>query len=298
MHLIEEDLKNLSGIEFFLNHDLSSFTTMKLKSNGHLIKVKNIEALKNVLLLMSKFKIQYRVLGWGANTLIPEVNQDLIYLKLEFKQDTEVLNEARELYHLPASLSLNLMTAHALKFGINGWEVLTGIPATLGGAIFMNAGTKFGDISLLIKEVEIMDNWGQIRNHKVDKDSFSYRKNHFIKQGDVILSALVKSFGIGDDTVKNKILEYSHYRKKTQPLNTKNCGCVFKNINNTSAGMIIDLLGLKGFYKNALKISHIHGNFIENSGGATLDDFLDLTGAIQSVVEMNTGIKFELEVSI
>src|SRR5690606_37940156 len=113
--------------------------------------------------------------------------QVIIHLDLPF--DLNYLSESHDEYVLPASLGLNHLTAHAVKFGLSGWEVFTGIPASLGGAIYMNAGTNLGEIGALVKSVDIVNSDGVLRTLLVSDQSFSYRKNHFVKSGDVIVGA-------------------------------------------------------------------------------------------------------------
>lgn len=128
--------------------------------------------------------------------------------------------------------------------------------------------------------------------------SFSYRHNHFVKPGEVIVEATLTHFGV-DETIPQKIKDYLEYRKRTQPLATKNCGCVFKNpAKELQAGRLIDLLGLKGFAVGPLRISPKHANFMENTGGANWDHFSSLLEVIQVEMDHFYGIEFELEVKI
>jgi UDP-N-acetylmuramate dehydrogenase len=297
--LLKNILANLSGVDLFLNEDLTTKTTMRLKSQGHLIVVRNEAALLAVVEKLVKNKISYQMIGWGANSLLPaQIDRPL--LKMNFVFDIKYFENPREIYELPASLPLTTLTSHALKFGIAGWEVLTGIPATLGGAIFMNAGTKFGEIADIVTSVRILDCHGKVREHIVDKNSFSYRKNNFIKDGDIILSAKLKHHGTGKNEVKDKIREYIEYRKQTQPLGTKNCGCVFKNPKkDLGAGMLIDILGLKGLRVGGLEVSSVHGNFIENTSvEANLEDFHHMVETINLIAESYVGLRMDLEVKI
>jgi UDP-N-acetylmuramate dehydrogenase len=208
------------------------------------------------------------------------------------------LDQVREEYELPASLGINYLTSHAVKFGLKGWEVFTGIPASLGGAIFMNAGTNLGEIGPLMKKVKIVSSDGSLREEVMNEKSFTYRHNHFLKDGDVIVGATMFHRGI-DPAISIKIKEYLEYRKKTQPLATKNCGCVFKNPHKElQAGRLIDLMGLKGLQVGGLRISPKHANFIENTTSSNWDQFESLVKIIKSNMDHFYGIEFELEVKI
>ncbi len=280
------------------NIDLSAMSTMRLSSLGHMIEVYSIPCLQFVLKSLKKYNQSYQVIGRGSNLLLPsELNHILIQLKLPF--DPKIFEEKSDFYHLPASMSISVLTAKAIQHNIKGWEILTGIPASLGGAIYMNAGTKFGEISQLIDSVQIMNSAGVIREEKMTSKSFSYRKNHFTREGDIILSAVLRHLG-QDSSVATVIKNYAQYRKQTQPLGSANCGCVFKNIDkNLPAGKLIDIIGLKGLSQKDLVVSSLHGNFIENKGQASqLEDFQLLIDKIKRVSLDYIDQPLELEVQL
>jgi UDP-N-acetylmuramate dehydrogenase len=294
---LKEKLHSLPDIEFLENENLTSYTTFKLNSIGDLLIVKSVEALQKVLPVLNAEKKSYLIVGWGANQILPAKCEDMI-IHLDFPFDMGNLENQKNEYLIPASLGINHLTAHAVKFGLMGWDVFTGIPASLGGAIYMNAGTNLGEIGSLIKKVHLVTPDGKIREEVVSKDSFSYRKNHFVRPGEVIISAVITHLG-NDELIPQKIREYLEYRKKTQPLATKNCGCVFKNpLKELPAGKLIDLLQLKGLAVGNLRISPKHGNFMENSGKATWDEFQTLVNLINFEMDHFYGIEFELEVKI
>lgn len=294
---LKEDLLKIRDLIFHENYDLTSFTTMRLKSIGDLVEVKTVKSLQQLLPLLNKSGRKYLVVGWGANQILPNICQDLI-LHLDFDFDSCYLNEPKEEYELPASLGINHLTSHAVKFGLQGWEVFTGIPASLGGAIFMNAGTNLGEIGSLVSEVSIVTPDGKIRVEKINQTSFSYRKNHFLAHGEVIIGAKLKHFGF-NEAIPQKIKDYLDYRKKSQPLATKNCGCVFKNPHKElQAGRLIDVMGLKGLTIGGLRISPKHANFIENTGTSDWNQFEAIVGVIKSTMDHFYGIEFELEVKI
>jgi UDP-N-acetylmuramate dehydrogenase len=291
------EISLLSDIEFFPDHDLTKFTTFRLASRGDLVEVKSEKALQHLLPLLKKYHKPYLVVGWGANQILPDVC-DKIILHLDLPYDPSYLNEKRSEYLLPASLGINHLTSHAVKFGLKGWEVFTGIPASLGGAIFMNAGTNLGEIGTLVKSVRLVTPDGAIREEIVGSDSFSYRHNHFVKPGEVIVAATITHLG-SDEAIPQKIKDYLEYRKRTQPLASKNCGCVFKNPHKQlQAGRLIDIMGLKGLKSGNLKISEKHANFIENQGEANWDQFEALVSAVKQQMDHFYGIEFELEVKI
>jgi UDP-N-acetylmuramate dehydrogenase len=296
MNLISE-IKNIPGCEYLGSQDLTSYTTMRLASSGDVVEVKSVEALQLLLPLLKKNKREYLLVGWGANQILPAICTELI-IHLDFTFDQSYLMTQKNEYFLPASIGLNYLTAHAVKFGLKGWEVFTGIPASLGGAIFMNAGTNLGEIGKLVTKVILVTPDGMLREEKITSESFSYRHNHFVKPGEVIVGAVMVHDG-NDPAISQKIKDYLEYRKKSQPLATKNCGCVFKNPNKElQAGRLIDLMGLKGLTVGGLRVSSKHANFIENTGSSNWDQFQAIVGLIKSNMDIFYGIEFELEVKI
>jgi len=291
------ELREIPDSTLKLDTDLTSFTTFRLSSRGNILEVRSVSALQKILPLLNYHHQDYLVVGWGANQILPAVCEKLI-IHLDFPFNQAYFENCREEYELPASLGLNYLTAHAVKFGLKGWEVFTGIPASLGGAIYMNAGTNLGEIGSLVKEVTLVTKDGGIRRELISDKSFSYRLNHFVNENEIIVGATLIHQGI-DSEISKKIKDYLEYRKRTQPLATKNCGCVFKNpLKEMQAGRLIDLIGFKGLTVGGLKVSSKHANFIENSGSSTWDDFESLVKIIKSNMDQFYGIEFELEVKI
>lgn len=296
MNSLFPDFSQMAEVEFRSNVDLSRYTTMKLKATGNVLIVSTLEALKNALEILNKNKIDYLVVGWGANQIFSQEERKLL-IKLEFSFDPKIFETVQSSYKLPASTPLNLLTSHALRFGLKGWEVFTGVPASLGGAVYMNAGTNLGEIGSLVSEVTLLRKSGVVETILITDKSFSYRKNHFVGPGDIIIEVVLKNQGI-DSSISEKIRTYLKLRQDTQPLSEKTCGCVFKNDQKLRAGQAIDLCGFKGLTINGVRISHKHANFMENFEEGQSADFYQLKNLVINELELNFGIKFELEVKI
>lgn len=293
-------IEEVKDVEIETGKDLTKNSTMRLVATGDLITVRSLDALKILLSKFEKNNISYRMIGWGANQLLPRTS-NIPYLTLDFPFDKSYLDEVREVYELPASVSLSILSSHAVKNGLKGWEVFTGIPASLGGAIFMNAGTNLGEICSILKEVRIVKKNGEEKNINVEKSSFSYRKNHFLEEGDIIVSA--KLFHKGQSAeITEKIKDYLALRNRTQPLKESTCGCIFKNSSKNSAicraGMFIDIIGLKGFTYNNIQISPKHANFMVNLGGANFDDITKAIEMVKKELRLQYGVDFETEVKL
>ena len=297
-----EYLQDIEGLVVEFDKDLTNFSTMKLVATGDLFTITSIEALCQTLRALTEHNQNYRLLGLGANQLLLKQG-DRPYIRLSFGLEEDYLTLPRDEYHLPASLNIAKLTAHASRFELKGWEGLTGIPATLGGAIFMNAGTALGEIGPLVKDVQIVNKKGELRTENINESSFSYRKNNFLEEGDVVVSATLTHFGV-EEGLREKIRDYLKKRNDTQPMKAATCGCVFKNykketkegVETCAAGKCIDIIGMKGYEFKNLRISPIHANFMENLGGASADDVLEFIKMIQDKVEEEFGFRLETEV--
>ncbi|HXH31738.1 MAG TPA: FAD-binding protein [Bacteriovoracaceae bacterium] len=296
MNLLDS-VGSIADCELLLGQDLTAYTTIRLVSRGDLLIVRSVEALEKILPLLTAHGREYLLVGWGANQILPPVCDKLV-INLKFPFEQTYLDMHKTEYVLPASLGINHLTAHAIKFGLSGWEVFTGIPASLGGAIYMNAGTNLGEIGGLVKSVSVVTAEGSRREVSIGEGSFSYRRNNFLNPGDVIVAATLVHRGV-DPEISKKIMDYLEYRKKTQPLATKNCGCVFKNpLPELQAGRLIDSLGLKGLTVGNVRVSPRHANFVEHLGGSSWDDLNTLIKIIKFQMDHFYGIEFELEVKI
>lgn len=293
------DLSKLNDISVHEDIDLTNYTTMRLSARGSLIEVFSIDALTTLLPLLSNSDVEYRILGLGANQIIPE-SYSGYYIKLKLPFDKSNFTTLLDEYDFPASVSLSYLTGLAKKFGLKGWESFTGVPATLGGAIYMNAGTGLGEIGDIVDSFKVCSSEGILRDINVSSTTFSYRKNNELLPGDVIVSAKLVHNGI-DHGLKDKIQDYLEYRNNTQPMWAKTCGCIFKNYigkQTCRAGQCIDIIGLKGFGLNGIKVSNTHGNFFENAGKGTRSEVLELVSFVKSELYLQFGIKFEIEAEL
>lgn len=294
-----KELQQISDLEIKLDFDLGQMTTMRLNAKGELLIVRSLTALCQTLKTLTEHQSTYRPLGLGANTIIPEVPSEP-YLKLDFPFERSYLEELREEYVLPASLTLGSLSKCASAFGLKGWEVFTGIPATLGGAVFMNAGTNLGEIGSLIKQIRLVNKQGEIEIVTPNETTFSYRKNNFLKPGDVVFEVTLGHKGL-DPSIGELIQEYLRKRAASQPLSKRTCGCVFKNRKThpaCRAGQSLDIIGFKGFtYKN-IRVSPVHANFFEHGGGASRTDLIDMASIINDELRLQMGITLEFEVRV
>lgn len=288
---------SIEGVEFTEKAQLSKHTTLKLNVLGDLAIVESLCALKKLVMGLKDRKQSYRMLGWGANQVLSG-ESDSLYIKLKFDFDRSLLSSPMDKYDLPASAPLNALQSHAQKFGLIGWEAITGIPGSLGGAIVMNAGTALGEIGEFVESVQILTPEGEIRRHLVTTSSFVYRGNTFLGLDEIIISAVLLNKGTSPN-ISKKIKEYMDYRKNSQPLRAFTCGCVWKNKDDHhKAGIMIDKSGLSNLMVGGLEVSSVHANFFENNGEGTFDDFQELSELLNEQMELHAGIRFDLEAKV
>ena len=276
------------------NKDLTSYNTMGLRVHGDLLTIGSESALRDVLGELNRRGRSYRVIGRGSNLILPERSDD-VYICLDIPFDKTYLSRARDEYEVPANVPLYLLSSHAVRFGVKGWEVFTGIPATVGGAVCTNAGTRLGEFCEIVRSICVMNRAGRITNIDIDKDSYSYRKNHVLSDGDIVLGARLVNFG-QDSAVGGTIRRYLEYRSKSQPLSAKTSGCIFKNIASGSSGELLDRAGFKGLQFKGMKISEKHANFMVNEGGATAKDVEAFIELVREKIMLQYGVELDVEV--
>ncbi|MBF0300098.1 MAG: FAD-binding protein [Oligoflexia bacterium] len=298
------------NIEVLFNEDLTSYSRLRLKgARGDIVIIKSEDELKITLKILTDNNIKYKVIAAGSNQIYPQT-LNIPYIKIAFKEEPKN-NKSKNgyEYEFNANTSLSSLTQIAVTEGLKGWEVFTGIPATIGGAVFMNAGTELGEISEVVSEVKIINKFGEERILKKSNSKnelpFSYRRNLFCDEGDIITKVKLIHLGISDQ-IASIIKNYQQKRSRTQPLDKFTCGCAFKNYKDStsrvvkifSAGKFIDLCGLKGFSLNDISINNLHANFIENKGEGTYSDFCQFVNIIKEELFLQYGLEFELEIQI
>jgi len=180
--------------------------------------------------------------------------------------------------------------------GLSGIEALTGIPGSIGGAVKMNAGGNFGDIGSAVESVTLMDSKGTTFEKKKPELVFDYRGTNITAK--FILNAQLKLASADPEQIMRTVKEAWIYKKNTQPLNTKNCGCIFKNPRGVSAGALIDRAGLKGLQIGGAAVSEKHANFVIAEKGCKSRDVMRLIDAVRERVKERFDIELELEIEI
>ena len=197
-----------------------------------------------------------------------------------------------------AGASLKKLCITALDNGLTGLEFAYGIPGTVGGAVYMNAGAYGGEVKDVIVSVTAADASGNVITFTRDELDMGYRKSIFTDSDYVILSATFK-LNDGDRTeIKDKMDDLMSRRKDKQPLEYPSAGSTFKRPEGTYAGLVIEQSGLKGYTVGGAQVSEKHANFVINKGGATATDIINLIDDVKKIVKEKTGYDLECEVKL
>lgn len=316
MHL--EKLENLMK-----DVSLAEHNTYKIGGKARMfVEVSNKEDLKKVIYLANLSHTPYKILGGGTNMLVSESGFDGVIIKNKM-QGFNFHTEDKVLF-AESGAPMGVLINQAMKQGLSGLEWAAGLPGTLGGAIFGNAGSCGGSISDHIEFVEVFDPLTLQIKHIMNEDcKFGYRESAFKNSGYLILGSALRLKEGDTVEIMEKMVENMRFRKDHQPLSGKSEGCVFKNINldkNNNApsqlwknlpevsafvmkgvipaGFLIDKAGLKGLQIGGAKISERHANFIVNEKNAKADDIFNLIGEIKKKVFEKYGISLEEEISL
>jgi UDP-N-acetylmuramate dehydrogenase len=273
---------------------LSEFSTFKIGGPIEaFVEAKSVEEIESAFLWAHQKNLPILVLGKGSNCLFSDEGfKGLVVLnRIDFchTEGTEV--------HVGAGYSFSLLGVQTARNGLSGLEFASGIPATVGGAVFMNAGANGQDVSETLKSVLYLERSGKRREFPKEELVFGYRTSPFQKMDGAIVSA---RFSLKENKEARKTqLSLIERRMQTQPLKDKSAGCVFRNPSKeVSAGALIDRCGLKGFQVGGAKVSPIHANFLINEGQATAQEMKELIAHIQNKVKQETGHHLETEIWI
>jgi UDP-N-acetylmuramate dehydrogenase len=280
-------------MEFQKGKLLSELSTFGIGGPARLFtEVRTIAELQNVVRYCFQEKIRYISMGKGSNILFDDRGFDgvVILNKIAFceYQDGQV--------YVGAGFSFSLLGSQTARKGWAGLEFASGIPGSVGGAVYMNAGANGGETFQTLTEVTFVAEEGDLEILPKEKISWGYRHSSFQTRKGVIAAA---RFVLNPSSeARQKQLKIIDYRTKTQPYNDMSAGCVFRNAKESSAGALIEKCGLKGFSIGGAQVSTMHANFIVNKGSATAKEILLLAQHVQNTVKEKTGIDLEMEVRV
>lgn len=269
-----------------------------------LIRPRSANALSLLLRRCHDDEIPCRILGKGANLLVDDQGVDGLVIKLDHECFTSVRFNREgsvDAMHVMAGTDLAKIVMETARCGLEGLSAMAGIPASIGGAIRMNAGGVYGDISDSLSTVTCLTHVGELITYKKSDLAFDYRESKIADP--IILSATFELQECDPVALRTRVKEIFAWKKSRQPLADSSAGCAFKNPldeegNRVSAGKIIEESGLKGLTIGGSSVSEQHANFITTNAHATGTDVISLMKEIQRVVLEQTGFVLQHEVVI
>ncbi len=285
----------LIGSEIDRMYPMSKYTSLRVGGLADiLVTPNNIEEFKKLLDLLTRSGEPWVVLGAGSNTVVYDTGIEGVVVSTRKLKKIEITGEDK--VYAETGAVLGTILNKTIKAGLAGFEFAAGIPGTVGGGIFMNAGANGGEIKDVLETV-----WVWLGGEEIAIDGkdlkFEYRKS-YLPEGSVITRA---SFGLRQGSpreIERSVKEYMDKRNRTQPIKMSNTGSIFKNPPEIPAGKLLDELGFKGVCIGGAKFSEMHANFIVNAGCASASDVLGLIERAKKEALDKRGITLETEVRV
>lgn len=255
------------------------------------------EQVGEILKIARRYEITPMILGAGSNILAPDEGLDTVVIELRTAMN-RVEERSKGEFEAQAGAAMARLATFAMERGYTGLEFAHGIPGTVGGGVYMNAGAYGGEMCQVVTGVTAMDRAGNLLDIPADKLELSYRHSRFMNEDLVILSVRVKLEKGDREEIRAKMAELMTRRRTSQPLELPSAGSTFKRPATGYAAAMIEAAGLKGLRVGDAQVSEKHAGFVVNRGRATCKDVLRLMEQVQDRVEQDTGVRLEPEVRI
>ena len=277
------------------NVSLSKYTTYRVGGVAKaFVYPKNVSSLITLLKILNMNNIKYKILGNGSNLLFSDDDFDGIIIKLDEFNDVSFLSNNR--IRVGAGFSLMKLSLVAAKKGLAGLEFAAGIPGTIGGAIFMNAGAYKSDMGYVVQQVKVLTPDFRVITLENREMDFHYRTSYLQKNPKYICLEVVLKLAKGErEVIEEVIKERRKRRMESQPLEYPSAGSVFRNPEGHYAGQLIEELGYKGHRNGGAMVSSKHANFIINYDHATGREIRDLILEVHDKVLEKHGIDMKIE---
>ncbi len=279
------------------DESMARHTTFRIGGNADVFVLPaSIEEFLAVLKLTKRYSVPLTVLGNGSNVLVRDGG--IRGAVVSFGKPFSYIEMEGAHIKAGAGAMLGTVSLFAANHALSGLEFAVGIPGSLGGAVFMNAGAYDGEMSQVISEVTAVTPEGEIRRYRTKEMDFSYRHSVFQQNGHIICEIELTLRESKAAAIQEKMAEFTRRRMEKQPLDKPSAGSTFKRPPGLFAGTLIDEAGLKGFTVGGAQVSGKHAGFVINKGGATAADVLSLIEEIQRRIEEKNGIRLTPEIRI
>jgi UDP-N-acetylmuramate dehydrogenase len=284
------------GVACRFDEPLGPHTTMGVGGPAPcFLEPRSAAELAGLLRELTAAAIPFRILGAGSNIIVDDAGVKTAVVSTSALTGEPV--RSGETVRAEAGVLLPRLVRLMAAEGLGGFEFLEGIPGSVGGAIFMNAGAGGRWIGDVASEVEVLTPGGELARRHPEKKDFGYRRSFVSDAGLIVCAATLRGTPDDPEAIRERIRDSRAYRTATQPLAERSSGCVFKNPAGDSAGALLDRLALKGTAVGGAVVSDRHANFIVNRGG-TGEDILRLVDLVRERVRRETGVELALEVVV
>ena len=274
---------------------LKDYTTFKIGGKCDLlVKLNGEESFVKLIPLAEKLEVQYYIFGKGSNLIVDSNGiTGIVFVSGKDFSEIKLIDETT--IFCTAGTSLSTLCKFAYENELTGLEFAYGIPGSLGGAVFMNAGAYGGEMKDVIESVKVMDVTGVISEYTADTLDFSYRHSRFTESGEIILSAVIKLKKGDKEQIKAQMDDLMERRRSKQPLEYPSAGSTFKRPEGSYASLLIEQCGLKGVHVGDAEVSTKHSGFVINKGNADFSQLMELIGIVKNTVKETTGYVLECE---
>lgn len=254
------------------------------------------QQLRVILKICRELQIPCFILGRGSNLLVSDKGFDGVIVNLRKYFNKIEVDRENKTITAEAGASLPAVSQAALSAGLTGLEFAAGIPGTMGGGLFMNAGAYGGELKQVVTEATVMTKDGMILHVPAEQMALGHRLSSFMQTGEIILSVKMQLTQGNPDVIKETMNDFNSRRRDKQPLEYPSAGSTFKRPEGYFAGKLISDAGLKGFTCGGACVSEKHAGFVVNKGNATAADVIKLTDEVSEKIYELNGVKLELEV--
>ena len=281
-----------------VNFPLANLTTFRIGGPAaYVVTPSHIDELKEIMAVCREYDLKNLVLGKGSNILASDEGFQGVIIRLD--SDFRKVRFQDLIVEAECGVTLSALAKMLAEKGLGGLEFASGIPGTLGGAVYMNAGAYGGELKDVLKEVVFLDDALEIRTLPASELKMGYRTSIFEKNPSwCILSAVVCLHPGNGEEILAHMQDYLERRKAKQPLEWPSAGSTFKRPQGAFAGRLIEDCGLRGFCVGGAQISEKHCGFVINKGGATCADVVALTDEVKRIVFEKTGFVLEREIRV
>nr|WP_239549039.1 UDP-N-acetylmuramate dehydrogenase [Scopulibacillus daqui] len=280
-----------------LNEPLSKHTTMKIGGPADIfVEPNSIENLEKTVRFAREADVPFRVIGRGSNLLVDDEGIRGVVIKLG--KGINHLEIENDVLRVGAGYPMVPLATIMSKKGFSGFEFAGGIPGSVGGAVYMNAGAHGSDISEIIIEARVLYPDGTLKWVSKEDLNYSYRTSALQFDGGICVEAKFKLTKGDPEKIYNDMKSFKDYRHRTQPYDMPCAGSIFRNPLPQHSGRLIEEAGLKGYKIGGAQISELHANFIVNTGDATAENVRDLISFIKKTINDNSGIDLHTEIEI